>query len=163
MLSPLQKANLKLTFFGIWKIPLLFFCRPKIIEYSPERTVVKIPLRRRTKNHLNSMYFGALAVGADVTGAFIAFDKIASLKKNVSLVFKDFNAEFMVRPMGDVHFICEDGKKVLEMIEETLTTKERVNFPLTITAKAPSINEDVVAKFTLTLSLKYKPKRKFKL
>ncbi|GAM75988.1 hypothetical protein JCM19241_286 [Vibrio ishigakensis] len=36
------------------------------------RVEVKIPLRRRTKNHLNSMYMGALVVGADVAGGFLA-------------------------------------------------------------------------------------------
>jgi hypothetical protein len=163
MFSPLTKANLRLTLFSIWKIPLVFYCRPKIVTLENETTVVKIRLRRKTKNHLNSMYFGALAVGADITGAFIAFDKAAKLKKNVSLAFKDFHADYYMRAMGDVYFTCNDGKLIDEMLEETFKTGERINKPVTVIAKCPSINDDVVAKFVLTLSLKYRTKKKFKL
>ena len=56
MLSALTKANLYLNFFGLTKIPLLWFCRPKIIHLDTESVEIKIPLTRRTKNHLNSMY-----------------------------------------------------------------------------------------------------------
>ena len=72
MFSELRKANLYLKIFGLTKIPLLWFCRPKIIILNTESVEIKIPLRRRTKNHLNSMYFGALSVGADITGGFLA-------------------------------------------------------------------------------------------
>ncbi|MHA0112018.1 hypothetical protein ACXYUI_33930, partial [Klebsiella pneumoniae] len=49
-----------LRFFGLRKIPLILYLRPSIVEWSEARLVLKIPLRRRTKNQLGSMYFGAL-------------------------------------------------------------------------------------------------------
>ena len=52
--------------FGLLKAPLIWLCRPKVIEHTDEKIEMAIRLRRRTKNHLGSMYFGALAVGADV-------------------------------------------------------------------------------------------------
>ena len=85
MISKITKANLYLKIFGITKIPLLFFCRPKIIELDSKVVEIKIPLKRRTKNHLNSMYFGALSVGADITGGFLAMACIQKSKKNVTL------------------------------------------------------------------------------
>ena len=94
MFSGLTKANLYLKFFGLIKIPLLWFCRPKIITLSSNLVEIKIPLRRRTKNHLNSMYFGALSVGADITGGFLAMMCIQKSKRNVALIFKDFKAIF---------------------------------------------------------------------
>ena len=159
MLNPLQIANLRLSAHSFLKIPLLFFCRPKIIEMNERRTEIRIKLSRRTKNHLNSMYFGVLAVGADVAGGLACYDKIMKSQKNVSLIFKDFKADFLKRPEGDVHFICEDGLEVDRLLEETITTGERVEYPLNIIAVVPSISDEVVAKFVLTLSLKYKPKK----
>ena len=160
MFSPLFKANLRLTLFSLWKIPIIFFCRPKILQQDETTTVVRIKLRRRTKNHLNSMYFGALAVGADITGAFTAFDKAQSIGKPVSLAFKDFHADYHMRAIGDVHFTCNDGKLIDEMLAETFATGERVNKAVTVTAKCPNIGDDDVATFSLTLSLKYKKKSK---
>jgi acyl-coenzyme A thioesterase PaaI-like protein len=61
-------ATLKLWAFGWLKVPMIAWVRPKVIELNDERSVIKIALTRRTKNHLNSLYFGALCVGADVTG-----------------------------------------------------------------------------------------------
>ncbi len=66
---------------------------PKIIAIDSKHVEVRIPLRRRTKNHLNSMYFGALAVGADVAGGFC--DEQSSGKgEAISLAFKGVKAEF---------------------------------------------------------------------
>ena len=71
----LFKSNLELYLFSFFKVPMLFYCRPRIVALDDEKVEIRLPLRRRTKNHLNSMYFGALAVGADVAGGFIAFDQ----------------------------------------------------------------------------------------
>lgn len=152
----LFKSNLELYLFSFFKVPMLFYCRPRIIALDEERVEIKIPLRRRTKNHLNSMYFGALAVGADVAGGFIAFDQINKSGEKINLVFKDFKADFLKRPEAAVHFLCEDGQLISRMIEETISTKERVSNTVRIKAFCPSISEDTVAEFSLGLSLKVK-------
>ena len=101
------------------------------------------------------MYFGSLSVGADVTGAVIALDLIKKSKFKINLLFKDFKADFLKRAEGDVHFICNDGKLISEMIKETELSKKRVNKAIDITAYVPSKLKDTpVAKFILTLSLK---------
>ncbi|EGU61037.1 hypothetical protein VINI7043_19073 [Vibrio nigripulchritudo ATCC 27043] len=88
MLSALQKANLYLQIFGFSKVPLIWLCRPKILNIDEQSVEVRIPLRRRTKNHLNSMYFGALAIGADLAGGFMAMGKAQERGGKVSLAFK---------------------------------------------------------------------------
>ncbi|HEY8887948.1 MAG TPA: DUF4442 domain-containing protein, partial [Gallionella sp.] len=65
MLSEKALATLGLRLFGFAKIPMMLYVRPSVMEISNERVVVRIPLTRRTRNHLGSMYFGALSVGAD--------------------------------------------------------------------------------------------------
>ena len=51
---------------------------PKIVQISDESLEIKIRLNRRTKNHLNSMYFGTLSIGADITGGFLAMKYVFS-------------------------------------------------------------------------------------
>ncbi|TFH89761.1 PaaI family thioesterase [Vibrio ouci] len=157
MLSPLTKANLYLNYFGFFKVPFIWLARPKILHLDDERVEVKIPIRRRTKNHLNSMYFGVLAVGADVAGGFMAMSKAQDSGRKVSLAFKAVEGQFLKRPEADVHFICEDGKQIDQMLKRTFDTGERVNEAVKITAICPSLHGDEpMAEFYLTLSLKRK-------
>ena len=144
------------NFFGLTKIPLLWFCRPKIIRIDSKIVEIKIPLRRRTKNHLGSMYFGALSVGADITGGFLAMVCIQKSKSKVALIFKDFKADFLRRAEGDVHFKCNEGLEISNLVEKTIESGNRENMVVHIDARVPSISEEVVAKFELTLSLKEK-------
>ena len=156
MLSKLAKANWYLKFFGITKIPLLWYCRPNIIELSSEKVEIKIPLKHRTKNHLGSMYFGALSVGADITGGFLAMLCIQESKRKVALIFKDFKADFLKRAEGDVHFKCNEGLDITSLVQKTIDSGVRQNMIVHIDAFVPSISKDIVAKFELTLSLKEK-------
>lgn len=157
MFSSLTKANLYLNLFGFLKVPFIWLARPKILQLDAERVEVKIPLRRKTKNHLNSMYFGVLAVGADVAGGFMAMSKAQNSGKKVSLAFKAVEGQFLKRPEADVHFICEDGKQIDQMLKRTFDTGERVNEAVKITAICPSLHGDEpMAEFYLTLSLKRK-------
>ena len=102
------------------------------------------------------MYFGVLAVGADVTGGFLAMDSIMKSGRKVALIFKDFKADFLKRPEGDVHFYCDDGLEIRELVKKAIETGERHNFNMLIESTVPSISMDVVARFRLTLSLKDK-------
>ena len=150
------KTTWQMLLFGLTRIPLIFYCRPKVVSISDTRLEVKIKFNRRTKNHLNSMYFGVLSVGADVTGGFLAMKFIQESQSQISLIFKDFHADFLKRAEGDVHFICEDGFAIQELIETAEETGERQNLPLNITATVPTISHEPVATFILTLSIKKK-------
>ena len=146
----------KLRLFGFIRIPLIFFCWPQVIKITETSLEVKIKLNRRTRNHLNSMYFGVLSVGADVTGGFLAMGYIRDSKSKISLIFKDFQADFLKRAEGDVHFICNEGNEIRALIQRSEETGERENMPVNITAMVPSISQDPVAEFILTLSIKKK-------
>jgi len=143
--------------FGILKVPLIFSVRPSVVRLDRSTCEVKIPLNYWTRNHLKSMYFGTLAIGADCAGGLLAMDVIARVakKKKISIVFKDFKADFLKRPEGDVHFTCHDRKAVEKITRATLQTGKRVYTPLTIIATVPKLlGNEPVAKFVLTLSLK---------
>ena len=159
LLSKQIKATWFIRGFGLSKVPLIFYCRPSVVELSDETTIIKIPFKRRNRNHLKSMYFGVLAVGADVAGGVLAMDLIRKSGREISLIFKDFKADFLKRPEGDTHFTCKDGNAVKKLIDEAVKTGERVNMPVKITATVPELfGNEPVAEFVLTLSLKDKTK-----
>ena len=154
MFSRITKLTWLIRFFGFAKVAMIYYCKPKVIYVDDDSLEIKIPLNRRTRNHINSMYFGALSVGADITGGFLAMPHIQKSKRKIVLLFKDFNAKFLRRAESDVHFICKDGQAVSELVKQAIKTGERQNYKLKIQAKTPKISNDIVAEFELTLSIK---------
>jgi acyl-coenzyme A thioesterase PaaI-like protein len=151
------RETVLLRAFGFLKIPMLFSISPTVLEMTDQRCVVRVPLSRRTKNHLNSMYFGALAAGADCAGGLVAMRMIQEEGNRVSLIFKDFHAEFLKRAEGDVLFTCEEGSAIRDLVRKATDSGERESIPVHITATVPSkLGTEPVAQFTLTLSLKRK-------
>ena len=81
------KATAMIRLFGLAKVPMIYFVSPTVLALSEERVEVKIPFKRRNKNHLGSMYFGALMVGADVTGGALLLHYLKGQK--LSFAFKN--------------------------------------------------------------------------
>ena len=152
------KQTFGIRLFGWLKIPLLASVRPSVVELSETRCVIRVPLRRWTRNHLGSMYFGALAIGADCAGGLLAMDQITRSGGKVSLVFKAFQATFLKRPESDVYFICEGGEAIRDHVRRALDSEDRITEPMAIQAavKTPDGSFEPVAEFTLELSLKRK-------
>lgn len=150
-LSENAKSTLLMRAFGLTKVPLLFFCSPRVTEISNASCQVRMPFRKIIKNHLGSVYFGALAIGADTCVGMLAMDKIRRSNRPISLVFKDFKANFLKRAEGDTLFVCDAGLEMDQLIERVLSTGERQN--QTFPARA-LVQGEIVAEFELTLSLK---------
>lgn len=154
-LSQKFKMTMFIRYFGFTKVPMIFYCRPKVIEINSDSVTVKIPLLRRNKNHVGSMYLGALSVGADITSAMLALGIIKKSDKKIIPIFKDFHADYYKRAEGDVHFVCNEGVKIKKMLKKVIDNNTRINEKIIVNAYVPTkLGEEVVAKFSLTLSLK---------
>lgn len=143
--------------WSFFNVPMLFWVRPKIVELSKERIEIKIPLNKRTKNHLNSMYFGVLSTGADCAGGLLAMKVAKESGQKVSLVFKDFHADFLKRAEGDTFFCCEQGVEIREFVEMVINSEKRHHRSVKVQAKclnAASGKFEIVANFKLTLSMR---------
>ena len=149
------RDTVALRAFGFFKVPLIFHVGPTVVELNDQRCVIQVPLNRRTKNHFNSMYFGALAIGADCSGGMMAMYHIEKSGKDLSVIFKDFKAEYFKRPEGDVHFSCEEGPAIQAFVERAVVSGERENLTIKVVATVPSkLGNQPVASFDLTLSIK---------
>jgi acyl-coenzyme A thioesterase PaaI-like protein len=153
----LSKAQRVLWLFGLAKIPMIGYVSPKLILMDDKKIVIKVPYKRKTRNHLKSIYLGALVVGADLVAGFHAFAIGKELNKNLSIVFKDFHAEFIKRPMSEVYFVCNEGLEVRKMIHDSSESGERItrNIPIEAFTNYPDDTE-LIANFSLGLSIKVK-------
>ncbi len=154
-MKTLTRFKLFLWYFSHFKVALIGYLKPRLINLSEKEIVIRLPLRRRSRNHLNSMYFGALSVGADLAGGLHGFYHADQAQCKISLVFKSFQAQFLRRPESDVYFVCSEGELVKQMIEESKASGERVNKPINIKAYMNYLTQpEEVANFILELSIK---------
>lgn len=151
----LLKPTLAIRAISFWKIPMIYAVAPRVLELDENGCAVQVKLRRFTKNHMNVMYFGALCVAADVTAGLNAGQLILTKYKGVELLFKDFRADFLKRADGDIVLRCTQGREIEQAVKQAWDTRERVNYPVHLTATVPDKHGDEpVAKFVLSLTLK---------
>lgn len=148
------KMKWLLFLLGTLKIPMIGFIRPKLLELNNDTAQIKIKLRRKSKNHLNSMYFGALSVGADVAAGIHAFYFSKKMGRPVSFAFKSMNAEFLKRAESDITFTSNQGGIVEKAMKLSAENGERVNEPVEVVATNQS--GEIVATFVLVVSVKVK-------
>lgn len=141
----------KLYLFGFFRIPLIGFCWPQIHQLSVNAISVRIPLIRRTKNHVNSMYLGAMSIGADLASGFLAYHLLQSRGLKAAPVFKSMKVEYLKRAEAAVYFNCDQGAEISQMIDEMERTGERVNKTVSVNAMC---NNELVATFEMELSMK---------
>lgn len=136
------------------KIPLLAFISPRVLVSSDHQAVVKVGLDWRTKNHLGVMYFGALAIGAELSIALKAVETIQKSGRKIDFIFKNFRCDFLKRADGDVHFVCDEADRVRQLIEKAIETSERLEESFRGSAFVPSKGNEPVMTYELTLSVR---------
>lgn len=152
-MSDKLKTNIMLKVFSLTKVPLLFATGAHVQDISDSSCNISMPFHKIVKNHLGSLYFGALAIGADACIGMLAAYKIEESGEPVRLVFKSFKANFLKRAEGPTQFICDEGDKIDTLLEQALSSKERVHDMILARAECQG---EVVAEFQLELSLKLK-------
>lgn len=147
-----KKMRFKLFLLGFFKIPMLGKLRPKIVEINDETVQVKIKLKRRSMNHLNSMYFAALAAGADCCAGLHAFYFAEKYGYKISFAFKSMEGNFLKRAESDTTFVFKGGQEIHQKIQESIATKERYNHPCKV--EAYNTSGELVATFVMEASMK---------
>ena len=149
------KATWSLRLFAWTRIPLIAILRPTLLAADAKQCVVKIPLGWLTRNHLGSLYFGALCIGADLAGGLIVMNLIRARRSTVAFLFKDFHAEFHKRAEGAAVFTCHDGEKLQDLLDRAEASGEREEDVVEVVATVPDkLGDEPVATFQLTISMK---------
>lgn len=157
MIPTPKQATWQLKLFGFKYVKMIFWLKPKVVEISENHLVIKIPLNRRSRNHVHSLYLGAMTVGAELAAAGLVEYLKPDIDKSIVLIFKSNNATYFKRAEGDTHFTCEDGRKIRNAIKEAAESGERVSLPVNVIATVPNkLGTEPVAEMTLELSLKRK-------
>jgi hypothetical protein len=157
--TALKEINRMLWKLMTFKIRLLGFISPKVMYYGKDRLVVRVRLNRRTRNHLNSMYLGALVMGAELA-AGLPYAYLATTEKlKFSLVFAGMDSKYLKRPDSDVYFEVKDLSIFEDLLETTKKSGERKSIDVDVDAFTfynEENKKEKVATFKLELSVKVK-------
>jgi len=153
-----MKPTTMVRLWSLQNVFLLWLIRPKIVELTDDRCIVRVPLNWITRRRdIHAMYLGTLCMGADVAAGLIAFQIVRERRERVSFIFKDLKGEFLKRAEGAVVFTNNDGPLIQELLRRATETGERQEATVHVTATVPSkLGDEAVARFELTLSVKKK-------
>ncbi|MBI2602564.1 MAG: DUF4442 domain-containing protein [Deltaproteobacteria bacterium] len=149
------KETVTLRLWGFFKVPMIYWAGPKVLELNDDRCEILIPLKYLTKNHFNSLYISAQVTGADIAGGLLALRHAKNQKGKVSVIFKEIRGDFKKRPEEDTIFSCTDGKEIAALVKQAIQTKTRHHKTVKVTATCPkTFGTSPVTEFFLTLSVK---------
>jgi hypothetical protein len=153
-----MKPTTMVRLWSLRNVFLLWLIRLKVLELTPDRCVVRVPLNFITRRRdIHAMYLGTLCMGADVAAGLIAFQLVLERRQKVSFIFKDIRGEFLKRAEAAVLFTNNDGPLIQDLIKRALETGERQEATVHVVATVPDkLGDEPVAKFELTLSVKRK-------
>jgi hypothetical protein len=150
----LSTISWAIRLFSLFRIPLLAVCWPRIVKIDAEVAEVSLPNNFLTRNHVRSMYFGALAMGAELSIAVRLLQRMKNEKLPFGFIFKDARFEFLKRAESDVIFHIEQVRDVDELIKQGLTTEDRVDKTISGWAYTKSNPNEILMKYSITLSIK---------
>jgi hypothetical protein len=150
------RETLAVRSWALGNVFLLYFIKLSIIEVNADRCEIVIPLNWRTRRRdIHAMYLGTLCMGADVASGLIAFHLVRTRRLRVSFIFKDLRAEFLKRAEDHVHFSCDEGKAIQDLVARTMASGEREETTVNVIARVPTkLGDEPVARFAMTLSVK---------
>ncbi|HEX8439055.1 PaaI family thioesterase [Archangium sp.] len=111
-------ANLMMTVALPRIIPMASGLGIRVEEVSETRSRSRLPLKRRTRNHVGSIYFGALMTVMEVTMGMFIFRHfpMGPYKALVNRVETDFRS----KAKGTVYAVCEPPEEVLASFRDAL-------------------------------------------
>jgi len=150
----MQITPRKINSFMFFKLPLAYIGGVRVKNISETDCTVNIKHKWLNQNPFKSMFWAAQGMAAEMTTGVLVMKNIAASKRKVSMLVTNQKGTFTKKATGRIQFICKDGNKVSEAIQESIRTGEGQ----TVIMLAEGFNKDniSVSSFEFEWSLKVK-------
>ncbi|MEM5539612.1 DUF4442 domain-containing protein [Olleya sp. AS48] len=144
----------KLNTFTILKLPSAFLCGVRTKVLNDRQCVTTVKHRWFNQNPFNSMFWAVQGMAAEFATGAMMMMKIQETGKKVSMLVTSNNATFTKKATGRITFVCNDGLKVDQALQNAIKTGDGQ----TIWMQAIGTNADgvVVSTFNFEWSIKVK-------
>jgi acyl-coenzyme A thioesterase PaaI-like protein len=140
---------------AVGRVPMMRYVRPRLVELSAQRVVVRVDLSRRTRNLHESMFLGAFSVAADCIAGVFPVRFMFETGHRVPPIVKSTSAQFYKRVSSYAHFTCTQGEELTRVCSEAALTGQRLEVPIDVVVTAPKeFGDEPVARISLLLSIK---------
>ena len=140
----------RFVFFLLWKLPMGFLARLRVVELGIQKGVVSVPYNYWNKNPFRSMYFAVQAMAAELSTGILVI--LHTDGENISMLVTNLDAKYYKKASTKIKFICLDGEKISASVKQAIKTGE--SQVCTLNSKGYDINGVCVAEFNITWSLK---------
>lgn len=144
----------KLNMFTFIKLPSAWWCGVRLQFIDKNRAVVTVKHRWFNQNPFRSMFWAVQGMAAELSTGAMMIDQIEGSGKKISMLVANNNANFSKKATGKITFICEDGNKIKEALDKTISTGEGQ----TLWMQSIGTNEDgvVVSTFNFEWTVRLK-------
>ena len=152
LLSPkLWQQQAGVLFWCLRKVPMLFWMTPLVKKLTESECHLYVPLTWRTRNHLQSMYFGALLSAADLVCGLVALAALEKKGVRARLLFSKVQGQFLRRPESGVDFHCKISSEALSKLDALQGVGDKAFIVLKVDALCEGVK---VSEFELEVALK---------
>ncbi|MFM2337695.1 MAG: hypothetical protein RL115_888 [Bacteroidota bacterium] len=145
---------IKFRLFLFSKLPAAYFAGVRVRQADMEKCIVSVPYKWLSQNPFRSTYFACLSMAAEMSTGVLAMAFLYKRQPAVSMLVVKVDSTYHKKATGLTSFLCTDGKKFEQAIENAINTGEAQ----TVIANTVGTNKEgeVVAEFVVTWSFKAK-------
>ena len=150
----MMKHPVKFRLFLFTKLPAAYIAGVRVRDIDEKSCRVTVPFKWLSQNPFRSTYFACLSMAAEMSTGALAMAHLYKIHPPVSMLVVKVESEYFKKATGRTSFLCEDGERFRQAVEETLATGEA----RTVVARSVGTNAagEVVASFNITWSFKAK-------
>ena len=138
--------------FMLFKLPSAFFAGLRIESFDETKAIVSVKQKWFNKNPFRSIYFAVLSMAGELSTGVICMGNIYKRRPAISMLVTEQRGVFYKKATGKIIFICEDGNKMANAVEEALSSMNAVS--IVCYSKGMNSSKELVAEFWVTWSLK---------
>lgn len=138
--------------FLLTKLPSAYFAGLKLKKLEVEEANISVRYKWFNKNPFGSLYFAVLSMAAEASTGVLCMAALYKRNPSVSMLIVKIEGNFVKKAVGEISFMCADGLKIQQAVEEAITTGESQM----VSCKSTGVNEagDCVAEFFCTWSFR---------
>lgn len=135
--------------------PMMRYVQPRLVDLTDSRATIRVDVSRQTGNPFGSLFFGALATGADCAAGLFAMKFMFDTGHRTFPLVRAASTECLRKVCRYAHFTCTQGREVAETCRTALATGQRHDIDLHIVVTAPEeYGAEPVARITQTMSIR---------
>ena len=147
-----MKSPAKMSFFMFTKLPAAYFSGVRLKNITPSHCLVSIPYKWFSQNPFRSTYFACQSMAAEMSTGVLAMTHTWERDPAISMLVLKVDGDFRKKATGVTTFTCEDGHRILSMINEAASTGKGTS--IIVRSVGKNKDGDTVAEFAITWGFK---------